>query len=131
MKNENIRVMVLILLTLFMCTSSCSKNPSDGSGTKKVVKITGTNGNTVTIKSNQCFKVTGNPPTIRVLPLDPQVVDAVFSNYDVFIEKAERELGSKASSYHRSLYESMQRGNLERVAQKILYYEFFGEILHL
>lgn len=99
---------------------------------KRVIRITDSHsGKVVVVKRDNCFKIAGNPPTITVLPLHPEVIRAVLSQYDNFVVKAmkERESNPNASFLLMSLHESMSRGNLEGVAQRILYYEFFGEAL--
>lgn len=98
----------------------------------QVIKITDSrSGKVVVVKRDECFNITGNPPTVSVLPLRPEVIGAVLSQYDNFVAKAmkERESNTSASFLLMSLHESMSRGNLEGVAQKILYYEFTGEAL--
>lgn len=118
-------IITIISIVFLICFYSCSNE-------EKVIKITDArNGNVIVVKCDDCFKIEGEPPTITVLPLKPEVIGAVISQYDSFIDKAmkERDHNSNASFLLMSLHESMSRGNLESVAQKILYYEFFGEAL--
>ena len=125
MKKNEIKAKLLISILLLIIASACSKS-------EKVIKITDSrNGKVIIIKCDDCFKIIGQPPAITVLPLKPEVIGAVLSQYDSFVEKAmkDRDKNPNANFVLMSLHDSMRRGNLEGVVQKILYYEFFGEAL--
>lgn len=112
---------------------SASPSPSKQSATeKRVLEVTDSrSGKVVIVKRDECFTVAGNPPTVTVLPLSPEVTGAVLSQYDTFVAKAmkDRDSNREASSLLVSLHDSMSRGNMQGVAQKILYFEFFGKAL--
>lgn len=125
MKNNNAATVVVISLSLLICAFGCSKK-------ERVIKVTDSrSGKVVVVKCDDCFRIAGNPPTVTVLPLSPEVIGAVLSQYDNFVAKAlkDRERSPNASFLLSSIHDSMSRGNLEGVVQKILYYEFFGEAL--
>ena len=113
-----------ILVSPLLLVSACGDSG-------KVVTVTDTrDGKTLSVRCRDVFRTSGNPPTTSVKPLDPAVTGAILSSFDDFVAKATSE-GGKASLLLPSLYESLQRGNLALVAQKILYYECFGEVLPL
>jgi hypothetical protein len=125
MKKIGIKVKLIISILLLIIAFACSKS-------EKLIKITDSrSGKVVVVKCDDCFKINGQPPTITVLPLKPEVIGAVLSQYDSFVEKAmkDRDKNPKANFFLMSLHDPMSRGNLEGVVQRILYYEFFGEAL--
>jgi len=97
----------------------------------KVVTVTDKrDGKTISVRCGDVFRTSGNPPTTTAHPLAPAASGAILSSFDDFVTKASTE-GGKAGLLLPSLFESMRQGNLHRVAQKILYYECFGEVLPL
>jgi hypothetical protein len=125
MKKNEINVKLIISILLLIIAFACSKS-------EKLIKITDSrNGKVVVVKCDDCFKITDQPPTITMLPLKPEVIGAVLSQYDSFVEKAmkDRDKNPNANFFLMSLHDPISRGNLEGVVQRILYYEFFGEAL--
>lgn len=123
------RTVSTILVAGMLLLTGCGEKRATG---KRVLKITDSRtGKEVVVKRDDCFRIAGNPATVTVFPLSPEVIAAVLSQHDSFVGKAleEREHNRNASFLLMSLHESMSRGNLEGVAQRILYYEFTGEAL--
>jgi hypothetical protein len=107
-------------------------NPSARPSSGKVVTVTDKeSGKKLPVECDKVFHAYGNPPTITVFPLDPPVLGAILSSWDDLVGRAMSKGDAKASLLLVSVGESMERGNLSLVAQKFLYCECFGEVLHL
>lgn len=101
-KKMKILICVLLLANIFSCSQK-----------DKVIKITDArNGKVVVIKRDECFKISGNPHTITTLPLKPEVIGAVLSQYDSFIDKAMKDRGKNpnADLFLMSLHDAQSRG---------------------
>src|SRR5262245_59850283 len=123
------RTLLIIWAAAVLFHAGCGETTSTSQHTLRVTDSR--TGRVVVVRRDDCFKIEGSPPTVTVLPLAPEVTGAVLSQYASFVAKAmkDRDRNPHASFLLMSLHESTRRGNLQRVAQAILYYEFFGEAL--
>jgi hypothetical protein len=130
-RKATMRTALIILAAGTLLHTGCSEKSSTPQHTLRITDIR--TGKVMVVKRDDYFKIAGagNPPRVTVLPLSPEVTGAVLSQYDSFVAKAmaDRDRNPNASFLLMSLHESMSRGDLEGVAQRILYYEFFGEAL--